>query len=78
MEAIEIATITEHATWVICHQDHHFHTPPGPILGRLLYGQPSDALQPPIRDQGNLSVQREASPSPILSRTWLLKQDLLS
>ena len=37
------------------------HTP-GPILGRLLYGQPSDALQPPVRDQGNLSVQREASP----------------
>ena len=62
MEAIEIVTITEHATWVLCHRDHHFHTPPGPILGQLLYGQPSDALQPPVRDQGNLSVQREASP----------------
>ena len=46
MEAIKI--VTEDATWVLCHREHNFRAPPGPILGRLLYGEPSDALQPPM------------------------------
>ena len=43
MEAIKI--VTEDATWVLCHLEHNYCAPPGPILCRLLYGEPSDALQ---------------------------------
>ena len=67
MEAIEITTTTEQAAQVLCHWDHHFRTP---ILGRLLYGQPSDALQPPVWDQGNLSVRLEAIAP---SRMWFFE-----